>query len=83
MAWAKPVIGCNSGGVPEVIEEGVTGFLINPDDVHELLEKIILLHDGKLRQKMGRYARESVQKNFSIDQMVNKALSVYNSYNIT
>jgi glycosyltransferase involved in cell wall biosynthesis/GT2 family glycosyltransferase/SAM-dependent methyltransferase len=79
MAWGKPVIGCNSGGIPEIIENGVTGFLIRPDDDHDLAEKIILLQDGTMRQKMGECARESVKRNFSIEKMVNHTLSVYNS----
>jgi glycosyltransferase involved in cell wall biosynthesis len=79
MAWRKPVIGCKVGGIPEVIEDGITGFLIQPDDERELAEKIILLQDEKIRRKLGESARESVKNNFSIEKMVINSHSVYNS----
>ncbi len=78
MAWAKPVIGCNAGGAPEVIADGETGFVIAPDDEDELAERIIALKDGALREKMGRAAREFVKNNFTIEKMVDDTLVVYN-----
>jgi phosphatidyl-myo-inositol dimannoside synthase len=53
-AAGKPVIGGRSGGAVEAIREGVTGYLVNPDDVDELagvLKRLIV--DRKLREKMG------------------------------
>lgn len=79
MAWAKPVIGCNVGGVPEVIRDGETGFIIEPDDEHELAKRIITLKDDTLREKMGCAAREFVQNTFTIEKMVSDTLNVYDS----
>ena len=42
MSHGKPVIGCNAGGVPEVVTEGVTGLLAEPSDYRSLAEKSLL-----------------------------------------
>lgn len=77
MAWGKPVIGCNVGGVPEVIENGNTGFVITPNDDKELAERIIELEDKDLRRRMGLSGREKVEKNFSIENMVANTYNIY------
>jgi glycosyltransferase involved in cell wall biosynthesis len=61
MAHGKPVVGGNYGGIPEIIEDGVTGFLVSYGDVEQLsrvLEKLIM--DEQLRSQMGIRARELV-----------------------
>ncbi|MDW7733411.1 MAG: glycosyltransferase [Methanolobus sp.] len=77
MAWGKPVIGCNTGGIPEVIEDGRTGFVITPEDADELAERIIVLRDGELRKHMGMSGRESVENVFSVRNMVAQTYEVY------
>nr|MBC8205248.1 glycosyltransferase family 4 protein [FCB group bacterium] len=60
-ACAKPVIGGKSGGAVEAIEDGYSGWLIDPDNPQELAEKVIeLLSDDELRRKIGRQGRERV-----------------------
>jgi phosphatidyl-myo-inositol dimannoside synthase len=61
MAHGKPVVGGNYGGIPEIIEDGLTGFLVSYGDVEQLshvLEKLIM--DEQLRCQMGIRARERV-----------------------
>lgn len=77
MAWGKPVIGCKAGGIPEVISNGETGFVIAPDDDHELSDKIIALNDDALRYKMGCAAREFAKSNFKIEKMVDDTFKIY------
>jgi glycosyltransferase involved in cell wall biosynthesis len=63
-ACEKPVVVSNVGGLPEVVQDGVTGFLAPPRDVNALAEKLkILIKDAKLRQRMGKAGREFVRKN--------------------
>jgi len=66
MAHGKPVIAGNHGGSPEIVADGVTGFLVNYGDTWELSQKITqLLEDHELRAKMGALGRERVVREFS------------------
>jgi glycosyltransferase involved in cell wall biosynthesis len=80
MALGKPVIASIGGGTNEIIEEGKTGFLIPQSNPQILAEKIeVLLHNDGLRKKMGLLGQERIKNEFSIDIMVNKYISIYNS----
>ena len=62
----KPVVATNVGGIPELIKNNETGFLIKKEDHHELFEKLeILLNDEKMSRKMGSAGRDFVSNNFS------------------
>ena len=64
-ACAKPVIGGNSGGIPDAIVNGVTGYLVNPSDENELAEKIIeLLSNKEKARRMGEAGRKRAIKDF-------------------
>ena len=41
MASGKPVVGTCYGGAPEIIEDGVTGYIVNPFDIKKMAEKVI------------------------------------------
>ena len=59
-ACGLPMIATRLGGIPEVVQDGVNGFLVDspPDDFDELAGKIItLLVDNDLRQRLGQKAR--------------------------
>lgn len=63
--FGKPVVVTNVGGLPEAIEDNVTGFVVQNDE--ELLEKIVaLLKDEELRNRLGEVGRERVKKYFLI-----------------
>lgn len=65
-----PVIGSNIGGIPELIDNGKTGFLIEPGNVQELTEQInILTTDNKLLLEMYDYIIKALEK-FSIDAQI-------------
>jgi len=54
MAYAKPVIGGNHCGTPEVVHDGRNGFLVNYNDIPALANRLTnLLHDHDLRERMG------------------------------
>ena len=65
MARGKPVIGGAHGGAPEVIEDGVTGYLVPHGDAGQLATSIeTLLADPATAQKMGARGRQRVEKEF-------------------
>ena len=65
MAWGKPVIGGRAGGMPEVIAEGETGFLVDPGDVAGLTAALgQLCRDRELRIRMGQAARQRAVGHF-------------------
>ncbi len=65
MKLGKPVIGTRSGGTPELLQEGKTGFLYTPGDAEELAGKIRLLHDNSvLRSQIGEAARRVACERF-------------------
>jgi glycosyltransferase involved in cell wall biosynthesis len=65
MANGKPVIGGSHGGAPEVIQDGVTGYLVpHGDNVHLATSIQTLLTDPVLAKEMGRKGRERVERDF-------------------
>jgi glycosyltransferase involved in cell wall biosynthesis len=78
MRASRPVVATNVGGLPEVVKSGVTGFLANPGDHHDLAEKLItLLKDQKLRKEMAEKGREVAISMFSLDEMISKYQALY------
>ncbi|MEM7106553.1 MAG: glycosyltransferase family 4 protein [Bacteroidota bacterium] len=68
MAASKPVVAFSFSSNPEVIEDGNTGLLSQPDDNHHLSQKIIqLIKDPDLRKNMGKAGRERVESEFTFD----------------
>jgi len=65
MACEVPVVASRVGGLPEVIEHGVTGFLCAPDDLDGMAHAAIrLLTDDDLRARVGEAARRAVSERF-------------------
>jgi len=80
MAMSLPVVASDSGGNKEVIVEGVTGYVVPPENPHVLAEKIVeLLDDKELAQKMGRAGRKRVEQVFGLDRMVGEVENIYDS----
>lgn len=78
MAAGRPVIATAVGPLPEVVQDGVTGFLIPPGDLSGLTEKIRLLaSDEALRLRLGNSAHQRAVRDFSLDRAVEGILSVY------
>lgn len=80
MACGTPVIASRVGGIPEVVEDGKTGFLITPGDEKEIADRIdCLLRDERLRNFMVSQARKRARK-FSWKSVADKVSSVYEAY---
>lgn len=77
MALAKPIVATNTGGIPEVVKDGLNGLLVPPRDSESLAQAIIeLLKDEEKRREMGLEGRDMI-RNFSTAQMVEGTLEVY------
>jgi glycosyltransferase involved in cell wall biosynthesis len=78
MALAKPVVAYNNGGVPEVVEDKVTGLLTEPYKIDELAQSLLtLVMSPTLRQTMGRAGRERVLRESTPAQMCTRMETVY------
>ncbi|GLI52413.1 glycosyltransferase [Thermodesulfovibrio yellowstonii] len=78
MACGKPVVVSNVGGLPEVVENGKTGFIVppkNPEKTAEAIEKFLL--DKTLIEKMGKFARDRVINLYNWDKCVDKMIKIY------
>jgi|TARA_B110000438_G_scaffold208050_1_gene199797 glycosyltransferase involved in cell wall biosynthesis len=79
----KPVIATNVGGIPELMEDGKTGFLIEKNNPEELFEKLsTLLNNLEKSKEMGNKGREFVKNNFNWDKICNDFLNHLKKHNI-
>ncbi len=73
-----PVIASKVGGIPEIIENGVSGILVPKEDPETLLSSLILLaEDPELRKRLGGQLQKTIQQEFSLEKMVHDTLNVY------
>ncbi len=80
MAFGLPVVATKTGGLPEVVEDGVTGILVPPGDSQALAEALAcLLSDPEMRRRMGRAGQERVRAEFTVDRVIDRTLAVYES----
>jgi glycosyltransferase involved in cell wall biosynthesis len=78
MACGKPVVATRAGGIPEVVVDGETGFLVAPRDHDAMARAIVsLLKDEALRRRMGEAGRARARVRFSAERMVQDTLRVY------
>jgi len=81
MAMELPVIGFRTSGMPEVVKDGINGFLVELGDTNAMTEKLnLLLSDESLRRELGRNAREYVVKNFSYHRTLDIYLKYFKHY---
>jgi glycosyltransferase involved in cell wall biosynthesis len=78
LALARPVVGTQVGGIPEVIEHGKTGFLVPPKDSEGLAEAIIwALKNPDEAARLGERGRELISREFNVETMARKTAAVY------
>ncbi|MBE0675613.1 MAG: glycosyltransferase [Bacteroidales bacterium] len=78
MGFGKPVIATEGGGTGEIVLDGITGFLVQPENPSEMANKIeALLNNRELRKGMGGAGLERVSSGFSIEAMVGKYIDLY------
>ena len=77
MAFGKPVIGGNYGGIPEVVKDGVTGFLVEYGNVEALANHLILLlRDEEARKRMGEAGRQLVNENYTFEHFKQRLVKI-------
>ena len=78
MSYGLPCVGLARGAVPEVIDNGTNGLLVQSDDAGAFAEEVIrLLDDAALRARLGAAARGRVEEKFSVSEMARGTLGVY------
>jgi colanic acid/amylovoran biosynthesis glycosyltransferase len=78
MAVGLPVISTYHSGIPELVEDGVSGYLVAEREIKQLAEKINLLAENpELRLKMGREGRLKVDKEFNIELLNDRLVATY------
>jgi glycosyltransferase involved in cell wall biosynthesis len=79
----KPVIATNVGGIPELMKDGETGFLIEKNNSNELFEKLsMLLNNLENTNEMGVKGKEFIKNNFNWDKICNDFLNHLKKHNI-
>jgi glycosyltransferase involved in cell wall biosynthesis len=78
MACSRAIVATEAGGIPEVVEPGVTGLLVPPRDPRRMAEAIIaLLKDEPRRRHMGEAGFARVSQRFTVERMVAETAAVY------
>jgi glycosyltransferase involved in cell wall biosynthesis len=80
LACGIPVIGTSVGGIPEIIDNGKTGYLTEPDNPVELSKRMeLLLQDEEKRKRMGKRGRKIVEKRFGLKKIIDNLIGVLSS----
>jgi glycosyltransferase involved in cell wall biosynthesis len=78
LAMGLPVVSTTVGSIPDVVQDGRTGFVVPPRDAGALAGRIlVLLEDAALRAEMGRRGRALVEQEYSLSRMLDRLEEVY------
>jgi len=78
MAYAKPIVATRVGGIPELVEDGASGYLVDRGDDSAMSEKILeLVSNRSLRETMGRRGQEIANEKFNLSKSVSKLIDCY------
>jgi glycosyltransferase involved in cell wall biosynthesis len=78
MAAGRPVVSTRVGGVPEVVEDGVTGLLVTPRDPRALADAMLgLARASRLRERMGRAGLQRARSLFTLERMTDQYVKAY------
>lgn len=78
MASGLPIISTDVGGTSEIITNGATGFLFDPNDYKRMAMKLLtFFQNAALREKIGRTGRKKIQEKFSVKRMVQEYEKLY------
>jgi colanic acid/amylovoran biosynthesis glycosyltransferase len=77
-AAALPIVSVRVGGIPEIVQDGQTGYLVNEGDIEGMARKVLeLAHQPELRGRMGRAAHAWARENVEATQQTEKLDAFY------
>jgi glycosyltransferase involved in cell wall biosynthesis len=80
MAAGKPVVATRVGGVPEMVEDGVTGLLCDPGNSEQLAKSLLtLLQNPALQREMGQRAKQRAEKRYQASAVAQSTVEAYRS----
>jgi glycosyltransferase involved in cell wall biosynthesis len=80
LAAGVPVVATAVGGVADVVEDGVDGFLAEPGDVEALADRLVrLAEDRELRARMGAAGRVRVPERYAVERLIDDTDRLYRS----
>jgi glycosyltransferase involved in cell wall biosynthesis len=78
MAFGKPIVGTKVGGIPELVSDGESGFVVERGDTAALADRILnLVQNPELRRRMGLKGSEIVKANFDLHLNVRRLVELY------
>jgi len=78
MAVGLPVVSTSNFGIPELVKDGVSGYLVPEGDIDAITEKImILIKNTKMREDMGANGRKYIEENYDIKKLNPRLLDIY------
>jgi glycosyltransferase involved in cell wall biosynthesis len=78
MAYRKPIVATRVGGIPELVKDDVSGFLVERGDTSRAAEKMNqLANDAELRRQMGNVGRQVVEEKFDLKRNVSQLIDLY------
>ena len=78
MCVGKPVIGCRGQGIAEIVQHGINGFLVGPDNQRELsLALAMILHDESRRRNLGAAARNTILERLTLEEQAQGLARIY------
>ncbi|WP_232075800.1 glycosyltransferase [Phytohabitans suffuscus] len=79
-ATGRPVVGTESGGIPEAVVDGTTGYLVPEHDVTALADRLVtILRDPQLGERLGKAGRDMVVERFNLRRQTDKLEALYRS----
>jgi len=80
MACGLPCVSTRVSGSEDIIQHGVNGLLVEPEDYHGMAQALLtLLRNPALTEKYGRAARETIEKDYSLEQVMDRYVELYQS----
>jgi glycosyltransferase involved in cell wall biosynthesis len=78
MAMALPVISTPITGIPEIVDNGINGILVPPNDEHTLAKAMLtLIKNPDMREQLGRNARKQIEIKFDIQKNIQQYLRLF------
>jgi glycosyltransferase involved in cell wall biosynthesis len=78
MAHGRPVVTTRVGGIPELVQDNESGYLVDRGDIKTMSEKVLtLLNDASLREQLGRKGKDVVRQKFDLRNNVARLIASY------